>query len=127
MSFYLDRNAESGKFSLWRRRNPVIGTDPFSGGNREEIAQGLVGLQLEYYDGFDWYDTWGDTTGKAQTSNGDQPNLTGLPEAVRITLLFDSNPPARRAQAATETVPAAGDSAGKAPSATPLVFQTDAR
>ena len=112
VSFFLDRNAESGQLSLWRRRNPMIGPDPFSGGSREEIAQGVLGLRLEYYDGFDWYNTWGDESGKAATSRRDQPNLTGIPEAVRITLLLDSNPGSKTA---AET------------NAPPLVFQTVAR
>ena len=29
-SLYLDRDPETGKFSLWRRRNPTISIDPLS-------------------------------------------------------------------------------------------------
>jgi prepilin-type N-terminal cleavage/methylation domain-containing protein len=93
-SFYLDQNPVTGEFSLWRRRNPVLALDALAGGSREEIAQGVVGLKLEYFDGTDWYATWGDVDSKkkGQTSAREQGNLTGLPEAVRITLLMDSNP-----------------------------------
>lgn len=94
ISYYLDRDPETGQLSLWRRRNPTMSFDPLSGGSRERIAQGIVGMRLEYFDGYDWYDAWGDasSTGKKQTSNREQYNLSGLPEAVRVTLLFDSNP-----------------------------------
>jgi type II secretory pathway component PulJ len=92
LSYYLDQDAESGNLSLWRRRNPAIAPDPFSGGNKEEIAAGLLGLRFEYFDGLDWYDTWGDETGKAATSQRQQSNLAGMPDAVRVTLWFDSNP-----------------------------------
>jgi type II secretion system protein J len=97
ISFYLSSDPETGKLTLWRRRNPRIAPDPLIGGSREEIATGLVGAKFDYYDGLDWYDTWGDIKGtKAQASNKSQPNLSGMPEAVRITLLFDANPRAKK-------------------------------
>jgi prepilin-type N-terminal cleavage/methylation domain-containing protein len=88
------RGTEEEHFSLWRRRNPHIAPDPLSGGRREEILQGLRGLTLEYYDGLDWYDTWGDASVKKKVKYTTEPapNLTGFPEAVRITLLVDPNP-----------------------------------
>ena len=91
VSYFLDKEPESGKFSLWRRRNPKIAIDPLAGGSREEIARGLRKLQFEYYDGFDWYSDWGDAEGrgKAQNSLRERPNLVGMPEAVRITMEFE--------------------------------------
>jgi prepilin-type N-terminal cleavage/methylation domain-containing protein len=116
-SLYLDRDPDTGRFSLWRRRNPVIALDPLSGGSREEIAQGVVGLRFEYYDGFDWYDTWGELPGgKREFSQKYQPNLHGLPEAVRVTLRFDSNP---KPKAVSDT-----GARGLEP---PLVFQSVVR
>jgi hypothetical protein len=93
-SFYLDQNPETGQFSLFRRRNPTIALDALSGGNKEEIAQGVVGLKFSFYDGTDWFDSWGDveTKKKAQSASRPASNLTGLPKAVQITLLMDSNP-----------------------------------
>lgn len=93
-SLYLDKNAETGQFGLWRRRNPAIALDALSGGSKDEIAQGVAGFKLEYFDGLDWYATWGDVDPKRKGQNAAaQPgNMTGLPEAVRITLLLDSNP-----------------------------------
>lgn len=103
-SFYLDKNPEDGQFSLWRRRNPTIALDELSGGSKEEIARGVVGLRFEYFDGLDWYNSWGDVDPKknGQSSARQQANLTGLPEAVRITLLMDSNPKKKQPDA-TET------------------------
>lgn len=107
MSYYLDRDPESGEFSLFRRRNPTIAPDSLSGGSKEEIATGVLGMQLEYCDGTDWYDTWGDSSasGKKQTSEKEQPNLSGMPEAVRITLWFDANPHKRTEAELAETNP----------------------
>lgn len=91
ISYFLGKEPESGQFLLYRRRHPAIAVEPLSGGSREEIARGLRGLKFEYYDGFDWYNQWGDTEGrgKAQNSLRVRPNLEGLPEAVRITLWFE--------------------------------------
>jgi prepilin-type N-terminal cleavage/methylation domain-containing protein len=114
ISYYLNQDPTNGTFTLFRRRNPVIAPDPLSGGSEEEIATGLLGARFEYFDGFDWYDTWGDLTGKKQTSNKDQPNMSGMPAAVRITLWFDSDPQAKTVSGETRTNP-------------PMTFQTVAR
>ena len=118
-SFYLDKDVETGQFSLWRRRNPTIALDPLAGGRKEEIATGVVGLKLEYFDGEDWYDSWGEVKsgGKDQNSAREQKNLSGMPEAVRITLLMDSNPKKQNPDITT----------GEEQLAPPLVFQTVAR
>ena len=118
VSFFLDKDPADGQFSLWRRRNPRLAQDPLSGGTREAIARGVRGLRFEYYDGLDWYDTWGDVEGrgKAQSSRRERFNLDGLPDAVRITLWFDPNPRPRKDQ--TE---------GARATEPPLMFQTVAR
>jgi type II secretory pathway component PulJ len=113
-SYYLDKGAASNQFGLWRRRNPTLAPDPISGGSREEIAPGIGGLRMEYYDGLDWYDTWGDMDGRKQAgSNVQSPNLVGMPQAVRITLFFDSN-----------AAPNSQDQEARATKAAPMVFQT---
>jgi prepilin-type N-terminal cleavage/methylation domain-containing protein len=118
VSYYLERNPSSAQYTLWRRRNPTIALDPFSGGSREEIAQGLRKLKFEYYDGWDWYDTWGDPDGRGeeQTSWRERPNLIGLPEAVRITLWLDVDPQFARPEFSNSP-----------PTGPPMVFQTVAR
>jgi prepilin-type N-terminal cleavage/methylation domain-containing protein len=114
-SFYLDKDLETGQFSLWRRRNPTIALDALNGGSKEEIAKGVVGLKFEYFDGTDWYDSWGEVKdrGKQQNSNVEKNNLSGLPEAVRVTLLLDSNPKKKNPDATDDEKPEP-----------PLVFQT---
>jgi prepilin-type N-terminal cleavage/methylation domain-containing protein len=94
VSYYVERSREGEHFSLWRRRNPHIAPKPLEGGSKEEIVPGLRGLTLEYFDGLDWYDTWGDASvsKKVKYTTVQAPNLTGFPEAVRITLLLDLNP-----------------------------------
>ena len=118
VSFFLDKDPANGQFTLWRRRNPHLAQEALSGGNREEIARGVRGLRFEYYDGLDWYESWGDVEGrgKAQSSRRERFNLDGLPDAVRITLWLDPNPQPRKDQneVASATEP-------------PLMFQTVAR
>lgn len=124
VSYFVEQDSASGDFILWRRRNPMIGLDPYSGGRREEIARGIRRFSLEYYDGVDWYDTWGDPDGRAreETSLRTQYNLSGMPEAVRITLWIDPSPPAPRAGG--EGLAEPGTTSQREP---PLVFQTVAR
>ncbi len=115
MSLFVERNPQNGRLALFRRRNPRIAFDPLSGGAREELANDIAGLQLEYYDGLKWYDSWGDPQAgslKSEVSTP-KPNGSGLPNAVRITLAFDPVPGASRpeSEAPVET-------------AAPLNFQT---
>jgi type II secretion system protein J len=118
VSYFLAKDSETGSFNLWRRRNPTIGIDPLSGGVREEIAKGVTGLRLEYYDGFEWFETWGDVEGKGKAQNRllDLGNLTGMPEAVRITLWLAPNHRASK-----------DGTAKKETAEPPMMFQTVAR
>lgn len=86
VSYFVARSEGGAGFSLWRRRDPTPDDDPFAGGSREEIARGLRALTLEYYNGIEWFEEWGDTKGKAENSFKERPNLSGMPDAVRITL-----------------------------------------
>ena len=118
VSYFVDEDRASGKLCLWRRRDPTPDDEPLSGGSREEIARGVSGLRLEYYDGVLWYDEWGDpvSRGKKTATLKQKPNLAGMPEAVRITLWIE--PPSRSPRKA----PSSADT-GEAP----LVFQTVVR
>ncbi|HLH55211.1 MAG TPA: prepilin-type N-terminal cleavage/methylation domain-containing protein [Verrucomicrobiae bacterium] len=100
VSFFLDKDPRTGQLGLWRRRNPRIAVDPFSGGTRELLAKDVAGLLLEYSDGLDWYDSWGDPDRKKkeQFSLRVRSNLSGLPEAVRVTLLLNADAHQKRAE-----------------------------
>lgn len=124
VSYFVDKDKQTGRYSLWRRRNPTIAPDPLNGGREEEIASGIQGVRFEYYDGYQWYDDWGEIKGqaKAENSNREQYNLTGMPDAVRITLWFDSDPDRPLTPGRTlggETAPTNTEP--------PLVFQSVAR
>ncbi len=110
VSVFLEKDPSSGEYVLWRRRNPIIAPDPLAGGSREELARGLRGVQFEHYDGFEWYDSWGEIPGEAKKTSRDESNLYGMPEAVRITLAFE--PQSRSKDALPEA---------------PLVFRTVVR
>lgn len=118
ISYFIEKDPRSGSYSLWRRRNPIIAIDPLAGGGREEIAEGLRGLRFEYYDGYEWYDTWGEPEERvrAQSSLRDTGNVNGMPEAVRITLSLGAN-----------SQPAKAGSLEKTTNEPPAVFQTVAR
>lgn len=122
-SLFLDKDPETGELCLYRRRNPRIALDPLSGGAKEEIARGVQGLRFEYYDGWDWYESWGDAegTGKPQSSQRERTNLEGMPDAVRITLWLEADPRAKKKPAELSQAP---EPSSAAP---PLVFQTVAR
>jgi hypothetical protein len=94
VSYFVEKEGDSSNVSLYRRRNPRIAPDPLYGGSRELIAHGLRGVSFEYYDGWDWYDTWGELNPDKKERKASQlaPNISGMPEAVRITLWFDPNP-----------------------------------
>jgi hypothetical protein len=112
-SYFLARDPESDSYILMRRRDATPDPEPLEGGSREEIARGVRGLRLEYYDGIEWFDEWGDPEGKAKGMTDPPANSYGLPEAVRITIVFDP-----------ETGKNAG---GETEAKEPMTFQTVAR
>jgi type II secretory pathway component PulJ len=118
MSLYVERHPQTGKLTLFRRRNPRLSFDPLSGGTREELAADIAGFRLEYYDGWEWFDSWGDPQAGSLKSEvaTPKPNQIGLPEAVRITLSFESSPR-----------PGSDEASGAIDPATPLTFQTIVR
>ncbi len=126
-SYFLEKDPDPDvdTLVLWRRRNPRIGVDPFVGGERQEIARGVRMLQFEFYDGFDWYESWGDPERreKREASNRIEPNLSGFPTAIRITLAIAAE--RRRARASTDDPYATPAERGNPEP--PLVFQTVAR
>jgi hypothetical protein len=122
VSYFLQKESATGKFGLWRRRNPTNSPDPLAGGRKEEIARDVKGLRLQYYDGLEWYDQWGDVDApkrgrqkggrqQEQNSRADAGNLSGMPEAVRITLYIDLGAKPKEAEKAE----------------TPMAFQTVVR
>lgn len=128
-SYFVEPDPESGQLVLWRRRNPRIGLDPFQGGSREEIARDVRQFKLEYYDGFEWFDSWGDPDGRRQAREANslrtEPNLLGLPTAVRITLALGLGRTPRRApEAATAPGPGTAETDAREER---IAFQTVAR
>jgi prepilin-type N-terminal cleavage/methylation domain-containing protein len=121
VSYYLRPGTNSASLTLWRRRNPRMGLDPLEGGPREIIAHGVHSLNLEYYDGLDWHEDWGEEDPSArarqESSWRAQPNLSGFPEAVRITLRMDPSSSSSRAS----------ESASSTNREPPMVFQTVVR
>jgi type II secretion system protein J len=92
VSYFVDRDPASGRISLFRRRDSSPDDQPLAGGSREELLRGLRGLRLEYYDGFEWFDSWGTEAADSEAASlslRTSYNLYGLPDAVRITLWVD--------------------------------------
>lgn len=98
VSYYVDRNPDTGRVGLWRRRDASPDLQPLSGGEREELALDVLGLRFEFYDGFWWYDSWGRVDPRrelpAEPAEEEDPFMTsvgnsyGLPSAVRISIAF---------------------------------------
>lgn len=119
ISYFLARDPESESFILVRRRDPTPDPEPMEGGLQEEIARGVRGLRFEYYDGFEWFDEWGDPEGKTKGMTFPPSNSYGLPEAVKITIVFD--PETRPRRETDEAKPEEEDEKS------PMAFQTIAR
>lgn len=117
-SYFVNPSSTGDGFSLWRRRDPTPDQEPFSGGYREEIAPGIGGPKLEFYDGLFWHDTWGDPDGTAELSSSAllADNLVGLPDAIRVTLWIHPED-GRSDKVSTPETPDGNK-------ASPLVFQT---
>jgi len=118
VGYFLNPNAASGTLSLWRRRDTSPEMEPLTGGRRELIADGLTGLRFEYYDGYEWFDEWGDPEGRSRGRDLAllPNNVSGMPDAVRITMWF-----------ATEPVSQSGRARDESAAEPSLMFQTVAR
>lgn len=137
ISYFVDKNRETGEVGLWRRRDASPDYEPLAGGDKEELVTGVLSLRFEYYDGLWWYDSWGrvdprreppseQARSSVQAESSEQGgesltsfagNLYGLPDAVRISIAFGE-----------ETRPEEGPGRlkdGRAEeSSIPLLFQT---
>ncbi|MDP7008997.1 MAG: prepilin-type N-terminal cleavage/methylation domain-containing protein [Phycisphaerales bacterium] len=72
---------------LWKRRDPILDDNPIGGGIATPLAEGIVSVQFEAYDGTAWVPHW------------DSDEL-GIPHAIRVTIEAtgtvendDNNPP----------------------------------
>jgi uncharacterized membrane protein YgcG len=59
--------------ALWKRRDAILDDNPIGGGMATPVANGIVSLQLEAFDGTSWFPQW------------DSDEL-GIPMAIRITV-----------------------------------------
>lgn len=95
ISYYVDRSGETGELGLWRRVDPTPDVEPLDGGFKEKIVDGVEGFEVEYYDGFEWFESWGTQRMRTQEETERSlyaTNLYGLPDAVRVTLTLAANP-----------------------------------
>jgi len=130
VSYFLekDRGAPDAKARvLFRRRDPTPDPEPLSGGTREEIARGIIGFRIEYYDGYEWYDEWGDPEGKQKFAAIPAVNSYGLPEAVRVTITLDPNHAKSSKTQPAAAQPASIEPEGEASEPESLSFQTTSR
>jgi type II secretory pathway component PulJ len=69
--FRLETNDVSS--ALWKRRDAILDDNPIGGGTATPIAEGIVALQFEAFDGFSWFSEW-------------DSDEMGIPQALRITV-----------------------------------------
>jgi hypothetical protein len=62
-----------GLQALWRRCDPVPDDVPDGGGVAAVVADGILSLEMEAYDGQSWFDSW-------------DSDLSGYPHAVKVTV-----------------------------------------
>lgn len=95
VSYFLDREPGTETLTLWRRRDPTPDPEPLAGGRREAIVRNVAALEFGFYDGYEWFDTWGDAEGRREAADISllPSNLQGMPEAVRIRIAFRSGTP----------------------------------
>ena len=87
----IDYNGEGGEYetqyridedrlgtALWQRRDPVPDDIPAGGGVATPVAEGVVGLKIEAYDGQEWFDAW-------------DSDIDGLPWGFRISVSTSGN------------------------------------
>ena len=127
VSYFVVQHPETGRFVLLRRRDALPDDKPLEGGQRQVLIDDLLGLKFEYYDGWDWYDDWGDAETPEQTTESEESSLiasagrVGFPEAVRVSLMIPEK---------SETKPAPTANPVAETQQTPpgaLVFQTIVR
>ena len=66
--------------ALWHRRDAVPDEYPRGGGTATPLVDGLVSLNIEAYDGQQWYEEW-------------DSDVDGLPMAIRVTVAGSGHVP----------------------------------
>jgi type II secretion system protein J len=59
--------------ALWKRRDAILDDNPIGGGMATPIANGIIALQIEAFDGLAWLPQW-------------DSDEQGIPHALRVTL-----------------------------------------
>ena len=88
ISYFVDRDPETGELCLFRRRDPTPDDKPLEGGTRELIAVGVRAFRLEYLGGLLWENKWGSLPETRGFSNDPTADMfaNSMPEAVRVSL-----------------------------------------
>ena len=60
--------------ALWQRADAFPDQYPQAGGKATPLVEGVLGLTIQAYDGFNWYDEW-------------DSDISGLPKAVSVIVL----------------------------------------
>jgi len=59
--------------ALWKRRDAILDDNPIGGGMVIPIADGIIALQIEAFDGLSWFTQW-------------DSDESGIPHAIRISV-----------------------------------------
>ncbi len=60
--------------ALWQRADALPDQYPLAGGTALPLVEGVAGLTIQVYDGFNWYDEW-------------DSDISGLPKAISVIVL----------------------------------------
>ena len=59
--------------ALWKRRDAILDDNPIGGGMATPIADGIIALQFEAFDGYSWFSQW-------------DSDESGIPQALRVSV-----------------------------------------
>jgi type II secretory pathway pseudopilin PulG len=91
VEFFLAPTRPGSPPALMRRTDPTRNDPPDGGGVLEPIASGVVGMQIEYFDGITWERYW-------------SQDIHRWPTAVRVRLAYVADPDKRLVESVERTV-----------------------
>ncbi|MCK5306429.1 MAG: prepilin-type N-terminal cleavage/methylation domain-containing protein [Candidatus Omnitrophica bacterium] len=102
ITYFINSSSDASFSELKRRYNAVLGSDVSAGEEAEVLAMFITGLDIKYYSGERWEESWAAFDSKDSDLER-RARAKGLPRAVKVTL-FAQNPLSRKGPLVFSTV-----------------------
>ncbi|MCK4518587.1 MAG: hypothetical protein KAU12_00565, partial [Candidatus Omnitrophica bacterium] len=89
ITYFIDSGSDASPAELKRRYNGVLGSDVSTDEEAETLAMFITGLDIEYYSGERWEESWAAFDSKDLGLEG--AAAKGLPKAVKVTLFAQNS------------------------------------